>query len=369
MPMMSSLSKLKILADFDKSNGTYLDFSKNVSDLIEKILVASGISVHSVTWRCKERESFARKLSRVDKQYQGIGDVTDLAAMRITTHFSDDVDRVAKIIEGEFEIDRVNSVDKRIALDPDRFGYQSMHYVVGLSGARKALVENQRFSDLKIEIQIRSILQHAWAEIEHDMGYKSASGIPRDVKRRFARVAGLLELADAEFESIRMSLQAYAGAVVAEIQEDPTSVELDLVSLRALHTIDSACKNLDKLVALKMGCQLVYGPDDISASYVDWLMKFGITNIDELEAIAAAEKEVIDKFAAYWLSRPNEDCEDIGKPAKETIRSGIGLFYLLYILLWKAKDFKVAHEYFESNSIGMTHNRAQTVQDLMTFEL
>jgi hypothetical protein len=45
MPMMSSLSKLKILADFDKSNGTYLDFSKNVSDLIEKILVASGISV------------------------------------------------------------------------------------------------------------------------------------------------------------------------------------------------------------------------------------------------------------------------------------------------------------------------------------
>lgn len=370
MSMMSTSTKIKILAEFDKSNGTYLDFAKSVSDLVGKILIASDISVHSVTWRCKERESFSRKLSKAGKQYQGIGDVTDLAAMRITTHFSDDVDRVAKIIESEFEIDRANSVDKRIALDPDRFGYQSLHYVVGFSGARKALVENLRFSDLKIEIQIRSILQHAWAEIEHDIGYKSASGIPRDVRRRFARVAGLLELADAEFESIRTSLKAYAGTVVAEIQEDPMSVELDLVSLRALHTIKSSCRNLDKLVALKMGCKLVYGSNDISEKYVDRLKKFGITNIKQLEGIAATEYKVIEKFAAYWLSRPRDDYFlDIEEPPKETINSGIGLFYLIYILLWKAKDSKAAYEYLEFNSIGMDENRDQTVEDLMSFEL
>ncbi|MBT3067110.1 GTP pyrophosphokinase family protein [Rhodoferax sp. U11-2br] len=370
MSNISSFSKQKILIDFDKSIGTYLDFAKNVSDLVERILAASEISVHSVTWRCKERSSLARKLSRVDKQYQKIEDVTDVAAMRITTHFSDDVDRVAKIIESEFEIDRSNSVDKRIVLDPDRFGYQSLHYVASFSGARKNLVENLRFVNLKIEIQIRSILQHAWAEIEHDIGYKSASGIPRDVRRRFARVAGLLELADAEFESIRTSLQAYEGTVVAEIKEDPTSVELDLVSLRALHTIDSACQRLDKLVAEKMKFTLVYGDDDITASYVDTLLRFGITNIDQLEAIAAAEYDVIDKFSVYWLSRPSEFyIEDHDEDLKSTIKGGIGLFYLIYILLWRKKDFKSAFEYLESNQIGMEGNRESTVEDLMSFEL
>lgn len=83
--------------------------------------------------------------------------------MRIITYFSEDVDKIASIIQSEFEVDEHNSVDKRIKLDPVRFGYLSLHYVVKLNSTRVRLSEYIIFKDLKVEIQIRSILQHAWA--------------------------------------------------------------------------------------------------------------------------------------------------------------------------------------------------------------
>ena len=64
---------------------------------------------------------------------------------------------------------------------------------------RMVLRENKAFEGLKCEIQIRSVLQHAWAEIEHDLGYKSELTIPKEVRRSFSRLAGLLELGDKEF--------------------------------------------------------------------------------------------------------------------------------------------------------------------------
>ena len=105
--------------------------------------------------------------------------------MRIITYFAEEVDAVAQLIEREFTIDRKNSIDKRMALDPDQFGYLSVHYIVSLAANRSQLPEYAALSGLSAEIQIRSILQHAWAEIEHDLGYKSQTAVPRDVVRQF----------------------------------------------------------------------------------------------------------------------------------------------------------------------------------------
>ncbi|MCY1691163.1 hypothetical protein OVA29_11120 [Exiguobacterium sp. SL14] len=88
-----------------------------------------------------------------------------------------------RIIENEFAIDRDQSVDKSTLLDTTEFGYLSVHFVASLSEQRLALSEYGRFKDYTAEIQIRSILQHAWAEIEHDLGYKNPNSVPAEVKR------------------------------------------------------------------------------------------------------------------------------------------------------------------------------------------
>ena len=78
-----------------------------------------------------------------------------------------------------------------------RWGYASRHLLVGVEG------EQQPAS-----IQVRTVLQHAWAEFEHDIRYKGS--IPAehapDLDRRFTLAAGLLELADREFTAIRERL-------------------------------------------------------------------------------------------------------------------------------------------------------------------
>jgi hypothetical protein len=65
------------------------------------------------------------------------------------------------------------------------------------------LPEYAPFAQTVTEIQVRTILQHAWAEIEHDIQYKSASVIPTELRRRFMALAGMLEIADREFQSIQ----------------------------------------------------------------------------------------------------------------------------------------------------------------------
>jgi len=74
------------------------------------------------------------------------------------------------------------------------------------------LSEYALFDKMKCEIQVRTILQHAWAEIEHDLVYKSPADIPFRVRRRFASLAGLLEIADREFESLRQDEMAVRRA-------------------------------------------------------------------------------------------------------------------------------------------------------------
>lgn len=57
---------------------------------------------------------------------------------------------------------------------------------------------------LRAEVQVRTVLQHAWAEIEHDeLGYHSDDLVPADIRRRLARAAAVLEGVDAEFREIR----------------------------------------------------------------------------------------------------------------------------------------------------------------------
>lgn len=194
----------------------YEAFGKRLQGLLGSILQDEGIGIHSITYRVKDPTQLEEKLTRPGKHYERLADVTDLLGLRIITYFADDVDRVVKVVDREVEIDAERSVDKRPLNDPDRFGYASVHRICKLPEVRTQLAEYRAFADLRCEIQIRSILQHAWAEIEHDLGYKAANGIPVHLRRRFSMLAGLLELADDQFMRLRDDLTRYAEKATGE---------------------------------------------------------------------------------------------------------------------------------------------------------
>jgi putative GTP pyrophosphokinase len=348
----------KILEKFEAKRGLYGDFCRTLGGLIESVLSSRGIQTHSVSFRAKSLDSLGEKVTRLDKSYAALEEITDLAGVRITTYFADDVDKVAEVLRAEFAIDVEASVDKRQYADPDRFGYRSLHYVLSLSESRAVLSEYSRFEALKSEVQVRSILQHAWAEIEHDLGYKSAAGVPAELKRKFARIASLLELADDEFSAIRTALTKYEQAVPEKIRSAPQTVNLDLPSFRVLYTLPSAVTSLDDAVAQAGNLKLVH-----KLSYADSLVQrlhsFGIRSVDALERVALKERATVQAFTKYWL-RSNDGGE---------VDSGIGIFYLLYVLAWKTKDRIRVFNYLTENSIGSKGDREELTDRLMAFNL
>lgn len=222
----------RILLEYEASFGSYNDFASAMTNLIAVMLKNSNICPQSLVARVKTRQSLAEKVGREGKTYTALTDVTDICGIRIVLYFSDDVDRVCRLLDKEFSVDQ-RSVDKRTAMDPDRFGYLSVHKIVSFSAERAKLLEYAAFSRMVAEIQVRSVLQHAWAEMEHDLGYKGSTALPREQKRRFSRLAGMLELADDEFCRLRDELAQYRQQVTNELNRGAKDVELNAESLAA----------------------------------------------------------------------------------------------------------------------------------------
>jgi hypothetical protein len=125
-----------------------------------------------------------------------------LAGVRVITHFPGTLTDVDRLLTEEFDV--VERSNKGLALiEEERFGYQSIHYLLRIKGERTRLAEYKPFADTVVEVQVRTILQHAWAEIEHDIQYKSSNTIPSEIRRRFMALAGMLEIADREFQAIQ----------------------------------------------------------------------------------------------------------------------------------------------------------------------
>ena len=193
-----------ILEEYRSKLPVFEDISARATKDIKEMLASAGIIVAAVESRVKTESSLAGKLELKGSKYSSISDITDIVGLRVITFYIDDVDKVASLIERLFEIDWENSVDKRKLHEIDSFGYLSLHYICSYKG-----------SDIRFEVQLRTVLQHAWANMNHDTGYKSGVEVPREYLRNLGRLAGMLELADEQFSRIRSELTDYRRRVQA----------------------------------------------------------------------------------------------------------------------------------------------------------
>ena len=285
--------------------------------------------------------------------------ITDIAGVRIITYYSEEVDEISKIIESEFEVDQENSIDKREALEPDRFGYCSVHYVVSMSSQRLSLCEYNKFKNLKCEIQIRSILQHAWAEIEHDIGYKSEITIPKQMRREFSRIAGLLEIADNEFNQIRNALEEYKKSAQSQIAErNFQNQELDGVILEVMINSNEIVRQINQHISELISRPLVpiSNSDDYSTT-INQLNWFGIKTVDQLNNALIKYSESAKKIATEKLKHSSAKSISL-------MRQTVAFFYLCYaILLIDGYDSGKMFKYLSENSIGFNHSK--TIKELL----
>lgn len=143
--------------------------------------------------------------------------MTDVAGLRIIMFFDSDVTFAAGLVYREFQVDEANSEDKRAPAEGDRFGYRSYHLVATLRDDRAHLPEWHRFVGLQAEIQLRTVLAHAWAAIDHQLAYKQAEpGLSTSGQRLLSRLSAMLETADELFDRLRDSEDEFRAAREAE---------------------------------------------------------------------------------------------------------------------------------------------------------
>ncbi len=193
-----------IMQEYRDHLSWFKESSRKVYGLLQENLDKAGLVTAALEYRVKSEESLTGKLELKGGKYHSLKDLTDIIGLRVITFYIDDVDKVASAVERIFEVDWENSVDKRKALEIDSFGYLSLHYVCRVPD-----------SDYKMEIQMRTVLQHAWANMNHDTGYKSGVEVPPRYLRNLSRLAGILELVDDEFSKIRSELTNYRRQVKA----------------------------------------------------------------------------------------------------------------------------------------------------------
>jgi putative GTP pyrophosphokinase len=201
----------KIISQYELLRDQYDKFGELLTSKLKVLLEDAGIKVFSVIYRLKTTDSIKFKINV--KNIVGLEDISDLVGVRIITPFVDDIDRVEQIIESEFNLVSKLSVSNTDLGLLDSFGYRSPHYVVTVSPEKFNLPEFKLVSKLTAEIQVRSILQQAWAEINHELQYKNETQVPNQMKRQLYRIGAILELADQDLVEFLRKFSDYRNNV------------------------------------------------------------------------------------------------------------------------------------------------------------
>lgn len=203
----------ELLTQYHQQLPVYEQMGDLIPEMLKDFFAEAGIIVASVEHRIKTEKSLTGKLHLKGQKYHHINDVTDIVGIRVITFYNDDVGKVTSVLERLFVVDWENSIDKRKALEIDSFGYLSLHYICSIPKETYSNPEYPEMNQIRFEVQMRTVLQHAWANMNHDTGYKSGVEIPRVYKRNLSRLAGMLELVDDEFSRIRHELADYRRQV------------------------------------------------------------------------------------------------------------------------------------------------------------
>jgi putative GTP pyrophosphokinase len=173
-----------------------------VADLVSRIEQALSLlpSRPTIKGRTKDFNSFYKKYIRILKNRPDEApQITDRMGIRIVCPFIEDLFAAEEILKNTFEL---VEIERKGHYTFKEFGYESTHLLVKIPG--DIVAERGRPDCDVVEVQIRTILQDAWAEVEHELVYKAEfNPFDEPMKRKLAAVNASLSLADIIFQEIR----------------------------------------------------------------------------------------------------------------------------------------------------------------------
>ncbi len=196
-------------------HASYEKLAEEVAFILERSARAAGIEYANVTCRTKSLNSFCEKISR--RGYKApLTQMRDIAGVRITFLYLSDRPKLAEIVEKEFEV--VEKADKVDRDNAEKFGYGALHYLVNL-GKKASGARYDELKPLVCEIQVRTVLQDAWAIFAHHLSYKQKSDVPSQLLRKLNAISAQFETTDEQFDRLRAEREAYAENVRKQITD------------------------------------------------------------------------------------------------------------------------------------------------------
>ncbi len=182
---MSPITR-SILDEYKTTHTIYKDYCEYLSSALEDLLKKGDYKYH-IKYRIKTQKSLLEKIERKLKdgiEYKHVDDIEDIVGIRIVFYTEADRKKFLRYLKKWFGktsvISEVNG----------KHGYSSTH-LIGKFGEKKSkLSGHEQYKNLKCEIQLTLILEHVWAEAEHDVLYKTST----DIKKRNTSYFENLEL-------------------------------------------------------------------------------------------------------------------------------------------------------------------------------
>ncbi|MBL1222562.1 RelA/SpoT domain-containing protein [Chryseobacterium sp. L7] len=285
------MAKLDISKLKNEHDEHFINFEKLRNLIIkelEALLIENNVKLgFPVQSRIKNIDSIVEKHeSQRYRIKQSLLELQDLIGIRIVLLFRRDIEVVSQLIKNNFNVR--SNYDPADKLNYDQFGYSSKHYIVNIPDSWTNVPTNKNLNSYTVEIQIRTLSQHNWAETSNVLQYKNESNVPPEILRSIGRVSALLEIVDLELERTLQDRESY----IAKTDYDRNPSEILNVDL------------LMSVLQKNIPNQYQKGNENYS-QLLENLKSYSINTVSELEKLIKEYLDIAIKKDQEYFMKPN----------------------------------------------------------------
>jgi putative GTP pyrophosphokinase len=209
----------------------YTDFLEEIKRMVEKILYRNQIPIaFGINGRIKTLDSIFEKITSERFIIKNtVTELNDLIGLRIVLLFPEFKDKVVEILSTELKL--LNDPNKS-SQSPDKFGYSSIHLILGIKDEWIKVPSWENHYNKKIEVQVRTLSEHIWAETSHSLFYKREENIPNIINRDLYKLSALLEVVDDKLQTLKYTVEEHFRYIVDAPYDEILKLDLNSETFR-----------------------------------------------------------------------------------------------------------------------------------------